>query len=83
MKLIGSNAAVDYDVNAFCKAAQPFDYGTINTDGFALGEQAETYWSIRLLELSARAGSKHLIWSGLDYNRPKTNYDPFFSRWSL
>jgi nucleoside-diphosphate-sugar epimerase len=76
VQLIESKVAIGYDIDAFSKAAQRSDYAIINTDGFALGEQAETYWGIRLFELSIRAGIKHLIWSGLDYNGPKSNYDP-------
>ncbi|OAL29073.1 hypothetical protein AYO22_02510 [Fonsecaea multimorphosa] len=76
VELIESKATFGYDVDQFSKAAQRSDYAFINTDGFALGEQAETYWGIRLFELSAKAGVKHLIWSGLDYNGKKTGYDP-------
>lgn len=76
VELIESHASFGYDADAFFKAAQRSDYAFINTDGFALGEQAETYWGIRLFELSARAGVKHLIWSGLDYNGRKSGYDP-------
>ncbi|KIW88132.1 uncharacterized protein Z519_11243 [Cladophialophora bantiana CBS 173.52] len=78
VELIESKASFGYDVDKFYEAAQRSDYAFINTDGFALGEQAETYWGIRLFELSARAGVKHLIWSGLDYNGRKTGYDPKF-----
>ncbi|KAH0837609.1 hypothetical protein AYO21_10995 [Fonsecaea monophora] len=78
VELVQNNAGFGYDVDAFYQAAQRSDYAFINTDGFALGEQAETYWGIRLFELSARAGVKHLIWSGLDYNGKKTGYDPKF-----
>ncbi|KAJ9616440.1 hypothetical protein H2200_000158 [Cladophialophora chaetospira] len=76
VELIESTATFGYDADAFYKAAQRSDYALINTDGFALGEQAETYWGIRLFELSARAGVKHLIWSGLDYNGKKAGFDP-------
>jgi nucleoside-diphosphate-sugar epimerase len=76
VELIESSATFGYDVDAFYKAAQRSDYALINTDGFALGEQAETYWGIRLFELSARAGVKHLIWSGLDYNGRKAGWEP-------
>jgi hypothetical protein len=41
-----------------------------------MGEALETFWGIRLFELSARAGVKHLIYSGLDYNGKQSNYDP-------
>ncbi|KIX07230.1 uncharacterized protein Z518_01883 [Rhinocladiella mackenziei CBS 650.93] len=58
------------------EAAQRSDYAFMNTDGFNLGEQAETYWGIRLFELSIKAGVKHFIYSGLDYNGRKAGYDP-------
>jgi uncharacterized protein YbjT (DUF2867 family) len=52
------------------------DYLFVNTDGFAIGQLAETYWGIRIFELAARAGIKHLLYSGLDYLGPRTNYNP-------
>ncbi|KAF5694950.1 nitrogen metabolic regulatory protein [Fusarium denticulatum] len=66
VKIAVSDAATGYDTKAFLAAASDVDYVLVNTDGFALGEQAETYWGIRLFELSARAGVKHFIYSGLD-----------------
>lgn len=39
---------------------------------------AETYWGVRLYELSARAGVKHLIYSGLDNNGKASGFDPKF-----
>ena len=68
--------SVRYDSKAFMSAASDSDYVFVNTDGFAMGEQAETYWGIRLFELSLRAGVKHFIYSGLDSVGPKSNYDP-------
>ncbi|KAF4335868.1 hypothetical protein FBEOM_10293 [Fusarium beomiforme] len=76
VKIAVSSAANGYDTKAFLSAAENSDYVLVNTDGFALGEQAETYWGIRLFELSARAGVKHFIYSGLDSLGPKSNYDP-------
>lgn len=76
VKLIVSDSHTGYDANVFLSAAANADYVLVNTDGFALGEQAETYWGIRLFELSARAGVKHFVYSGLDSLGPKTNYDP-------
>ncbi|KAK4942585.1 hypothetical protein LTR10_017714 [Elasticomyces elasticus] len=76
VELIVGNASFGYDLEAFYKAAQQSQYAFINTDGFALGEQAETYFGIRLFELSLRAGVKHFIYSGLDYNGKKSGYDP-------
>ncbi|KAI1609569.1 hypothetical protein EDD36DRAFT_75156 [Exophiala viscosa] len=75
-ELIVSNASFGYDLEVFYKAAQQSQYAFINTDGFAVGEQAETYFGIRLFELSLKAGVKHFIYSGLDYNSKKSGYDP-------
>ncbi|KAF9764954.1 hypothetical protein IL306_002701 [Fusarium sp. DS 682] len=76
VKLAISSAANGYDIKAFLSAAESSDYVLVNTDGFALGEQAEIYWGIRLFELSTRAGVKHFIYSGLDSVGPKSNYNP-------
>ena len=45
-------------------------------DGFAVGEQAETYWSIRIFELAIRAGVKHFIYRSLDAVYKKSGYNP-------
>jgi len=74
--LIAMNTAHGYDLEAFSKAAAQSDCAFINTDGFAVGEQAETYWGIRLFELARRAGVKHFVYSGLDYIGAKSGYDP-------
>lgn len=76
VKLAINDASSGYDNKAFMSAASDSDYVFVNTDGFAMGEQAETYWGIRLFELSLRAGVKHFIYSGLDSVGPKSNYDP-------
>lgn len=76
VKLVLSSSASGYDTDVFLSAASGADYVLVNTDGFALGEQAETYWGIRLFELSARAQVKHFIYSGLDSLGPKAGYDP-------
>ncbi|KAH6952108.1 hypothetical protein DER45DRAFT_605969 [Fusarium avenaceum] len=76
VKLAISNAPTGYDTEAFLSAASESDYVLVNTDGFAMGEQAETYWGTRLFELSVRAGVKHFVYSGLDSVGPKSNYDP-------
>jgi hypothetical protein len=65
-----------YNLQAYEDAAKRSDFVFINTDGFALGEQAETYWGIRLFELAKRADVKHVIYSGLDYNGKESGYDP-------
>lgn len=76
VEVLPTNADSGYNEEAFAVAAARADYVFVNTDGFSLGELAETYWGIRLFELSVRAGVKHLIYSGLDSNGPKSNYDP-------
>ncbi|KAF2671004.1 NAD(P)-binding protein [Microthyrium microscopicum] len=63
VKLAVSSVGSGYDTTAFLAAASEADFVLVNTDGFALGEQAETFWGIRLFELAARAGVKHLIYS--------------------
>jgi hypothetical protein len=52
------------------------DYVWVNTNGFALGEQAEMYWGIRMFELSLRAGAKHFVYSGMDSAYKLSGYDP-------
>jgi hypothetical protein len=69
-------ATVGFNEDVFFEAAKRADAVFVNTDGFSLGEVLETYWGIRLFELSARAGVKHLVYSGLDYNGRKANYEP-------
>ena len=47
----------------------------INTDGFTVGEQAETYYGLRIFELAACVPTmKHYIWSNLDYGLKKAGY---------
>lgn len=65
-----------YDDTSLITALAGQEYVFVNTDGFAIGQQAETYWGIRIFELAGRAGLKHLVYSGLDYLGLKTNYDP-------
>lgn len=76
VELIISGAASGYDIDAFVSAASKSDYVYVNTDGFTLGEQAETFWGIRLFELAVGAGIKHFIYSGLDYVSKASGYDP-------
>lgn len=76
VELVLSKTDVGYDLEAVYETAKRADAVFINTDGFALGEMAETFWGIRLIETSARAGVKHLIYSGLDYNGKASGYDP-------
>lgn len=76
VELLLSKVQTGYDTEAFVSAAKSADYVLVNTDGFAIGELAETFWGIRLFELAARAGVKHFIYSGLDSNGKKSGYHP-------
>jgi nucleoside-diphosphate-sugar epimerase len=76
VELVEMRAVVGYDLDAFSDAARRADHAFVNTDGFALGEQAETYWGVRLFETAVRAGVQHFVYSGLDYNGKKAGYDP-------
>lgn len=58
------------------EALKDADYVWVNTNGFAIGEQAETYWGIRIFELSVRAGVPHLVYGGLDSAYKLGGYDP-------
>jgi len=50
----------------------------VNTNGFALGEKAEIYWSMRIYELAYQASVKHFVYGGLDYLSKKGGFDPRF-----
>jgi len=78
VEVVASNAEQGYNQAVFSELAGRADAVFVNTDGFTLGEALETFWGIRLFELSARAGVKHLIYSGLDYVGKESNYDPDF-----
>ena len=65
-----------YDDSSLTNALRDMDFVFVNTDGFTIGQQAETYWGIRIFELARRVGVKHLVYSGLDYLGPETNFDP-------
>jgi uncharacterized protein YbjT (DUF2867 family) len=45
-----------YEETVLAEALKEADDVWVNTNGFAMGEQAETYWGIRIFELSVRAG---------------------------
>jgi len=48
----------------------------VNTNGFALGEKAETYWGMRIYEIAREEKSmKHFVWSNLDYALKLGGYD--------
>lgn len=75
IELVESHAPTGYDLDAFLTAAKRSDYAFINTDGFAVGEIAETYWGIRLFEVAREAGIKHFVYSGLDYLGRESLYE--------
>ncbi|KAH7378930.1 hypothetical protein BKA64DRAFT_765865 [Cadophora sp. MPI-SDFR-AT-0126] len=76
VELVANKAETGFDTAAFLAAASQSDFVFVNTDGFALGEQAEIYWGIRLFELASKANVKHLIYSGLDYIGKESSFDP-------
>ncbi|KAH9945037.1 NAD(P)-binding protein [Epithele typhae] len=48
----------------------------VNTDGFTVGEEKETWAGIRIFELARKAKCvKHYVWSNLDYAYRAGNYD--------
>lgn len=53
-------------------------YGVwVNTDSFAIGERHEVFLGARIFEVSKRVKTlRHYVWSNLDYNLKKGNYDP-------
>ncbi len=49
----------------------------VNTDGFTVGEKAETFYGLRIFELAVRVPTlKHYVWSNLDYGLKKGCYRP-------
>lgn len=67
-----------YDEKSYLRAAEQADFAFINTDGFSIGEVAETYWGIRFYELSKQAGVKNFIYSSLDNLQEAANFDDDF-----
>ena len=65
-----------HDELALQRALQDIDYVWVNTNGFAIGEQAEMFWGVRIFELSAKAGVKHFVYSGMDSAYKLSGYDP-------
>jgi nucleoside-diphosphate-sugar epimerase len=78
VELVASGAQTGYDIEVFFETAKRADSVFVNVDGFAVGEAADTFWGIRLIETSIRAGVKHVIYSGLESIGSMTNYDPHF-----
>jgi uncharacterized protein YbjT (DUF2867 family) len=58
------------------RAFEGIDSCFVNTDGFAVGEKNEIYWSIRIYEIAFYAGAKHFVYGGLDYCSRKAGFDP-------
>ncbi|KAK9489948.1 hypothetical protein V1508DRAFT_361072 [Lipomyces doorenjongii] len=48
----------------------------INTNGFAIGEKNEIYWSIRMHNIARFCGVKHFVYGGLEYGSKKVGFDP-------
>jgi uncharacterized protein YbjT (DUF2867 family) len=64
-----------YDESILRKALHGVDLVFANTNGFAIGEKAETYWGIRLYELAREFKVKHFVWAGLEYASKLGNFD--------
>jgi hypothetical protein len=59
-------------------AFQNIDIAFVNTNGFALGEKAETYWGIRIFEIAAEHRVKHFIWANLESPYRISGFQPRF-----
>ena len=76
VEAVTNSATEGYDLPAFEAAARGC-YGLfLNTDGFAIGEIAETYWGIRLYESAVKCRVGHVVYSGLDDAYRDSGYDP-------
>ena len=64
-----------YDEDALQSAFEAVDLCFVNTNGFAIGEKNEIYWSIRMYEIARGAGIKHFIYSSLPYVSRNGNFD--------
>lgn len=67
-----------HDEAALWKAFEGVSYVFANTNGFAIGEKAETYWGIRLYEIARGSGVKHFLYAGLEYASRLGGFDPKF-----
>ena len=67
-----------YDDDTLLLAARDADFVFINTDGFSVGEVAETFLEIRYYELACEANVKHFIYSSLDDIGRLSNYNADF-----
>ncbi|KAF8340698.1 uncharacterized protein EI90DRAFT_2906225 [Cantharellus anzutake] len=51
-------------------------YGAfVNTDGFSVGEQAETYAGLAIYEIAKSKKIRHFVWSSLDYSLKAADWD--------
>lgn len=67
-----------YDEEVLISAFKNIDSVFVNTNGFAIGEKSEIYWSIRIYEIALWAGVKHFIYSTLPYVSKKSGFNPKF-----
>lgn len=52
----------------------------MNTDGFSIGAEKETYVNMRIFEIAKGSKSmRHYVFSGLDYATKKGGYNPDYS----
>lgn len=65
-----------YDDDTLIKAYEGVHGVFVNTNGFAIGEKSEMYWSIRMYELAYWAGIKHFVYSSLPYALKTYGFDP-------
>ena len=64
-----------YEEDALKSALEGVELCFVNTNGFAIGEKNEIYWSIRMYEIAHEAGVKHFIYSSLPYVLRNGNFD--------
>ncbi|KAK3346056.1 hypothetical protein B0T25DRAFT_506176 [Lasiosphaeria hispida] len=50
----------------------------VNIDGFATGEAAETFWTIRCFELAIECGVRFYVHGNLDYHTKLSGYNPLY-----
>jgi hypothetical protein len=60
------------------EAMQGMDGVFFLANGFAIGEKAEIFWSMRAFEIARETGIKYFQFSALDYATKKGGYDPKF-----
>jgi len=65
-----------YNEDALKSAFEGVGKCFVNTNGFAIGEKNEIYWSIRIYEIARWAGVKHLIYSSLPYVSKNGDFHP-------